>query len=59
LIGRLPLSNPKPTAAACPQRGVTMKHVRTIAHLPNLPEIQIFYCAPCEHVETIKLKRAA
>jgi hypothetical protein len=36
-----------------------MAHVRTIAHLPNLPDIHIFYCAPCQHVETIQQKRAA
>jgi hypothetical protein len=36
-----------------------MKHVRTIGHLHDLPEIQIVYCAPCEHAETIKLERAA
>jgi hypothetical protein len=33
-----------------------MNHVRTIADLDDLPEIRIFYCAPCAHVETIKLK---
>jgi hypothetical protein len=25
-----------------------MAHVRTIAHLANLPDIHIFYCAPCQ-----------
>lgn len=59
LIGRAPMSNPDPEGSACPRYGAAMKHVRTIAHLDNLPEIHIFYCAPCEHVETVKLKRAA
>jgi hypothetical protein len=36
-----------------------MKHVRTIGHLGDLPEISIFYCAPCQHVETTQQKRAA
>jgi hypothetical protein len=36
-----------------------MRRVRTIAHLTDLPEIQIFYCAPCQRAETVKLERAA
>jgi hypothetical protein len=28
-----------------------MKRVHTIAHLDGLPEIHIFYCAACEHLE--------
>jgi hypothetical protein len=28
-------------------------------HSGGLPEIVIFYCAPCRHVEMIKEKRAA
>jgi hypothetical protein len=36
-----------------------MKHVRTLPRLGGLNEIEIFYCAPCVHVETVTLKRAA
>ena len=54
-----PMATPEPNAPLCPQCCATMKHVRTIAHLDDLPQIQIFYCAACEHVETIKLKKAA
>jgi hypothetical protein len=53
------MSKPEPIAPRCPHCDATMKHVCTIGHLHNLPEIQIFYCAPCKHVETIKLERAA
>jgi hypothetical protein len=53
------MATPQPNAPTCPQCRATMKHVRTIAHLDDLPQIQIFYCAACEHVETIKLKKAA
>jgi len=53
------MPGPDSNAPTCPHCGAPMKHVRTIDHLRNLPEIQIFYCAPCQHVETIKLKRAA
>jgi hypothetical protein len=60
------MSKPDPNAPACPHCGKTMTH-RTIPHLGGLPdrhsgglpEILIFYCAPCEHVEAIKEKRAA
>jgi hypothetical protein len=37
----------EPSGSTCPHCGAAMKHVRTIAHLANLPEIQIFYCARC------------
>jgi hypothetical protein len=47
------------TSQLCPHCGVAMKYVRSIPALGGLPEIEIFYCAPCSHVETIKLKRAA
>ena len=53
------MSKPGPYAPVCPQCGGVMKHVRTIGHLDNLPEIQIYYCAPCQHVETTQQKRAA
>ena len=54
-----PMSKPEPVAPPCPHCGFIMKHVRTIEHLHDLPEIRIFYCAPCEHAETVKLKWAA
>jgi hypothetical protein len=53
------MSKAEPHAPTCPHCGATMKHVCTIAHLRDLPEIQIFYCGPCERVETIKLEPAA
>jgi hypothetical protein len=53
------MSKPEPDAPPCPHCLTEMKHVRAIAHLDELPEIHIFYCAPCEHLETIKRKRAA
>jgi hypothetical protein len=49
----------EPDVPACPQCGATLKHVRTITHLSELPDIQIFYCAAPQYVETIKLERAA
>jgi hypothetical protein len=52
-----PMATPEPNAPLCPQCRATMQ--RTIAHLNGLPEIHIFYCAPCQCVETIKLKKAA
>jgi hypothetical protein len=54
-----PCRSTEPDALTCPRCLTEMKHVRVIAHLDELPEIHIFYCAPFEHVETIKLKRAA
>jgi hypothetical protein len=53
------MSKAEPKPPTCPHCAATMKHVRAIAHLRDLPEIHIFYCVPCEHVETIKLERAA
>ena len=37
------MQKPKPITHACPNCGTSMKHVRTIANLAGLPEIQIFY----------------
>jgi hypothetical protein len=45
------MATPEPNAPLCRQCRATMQHVRTIAHLNNLPEIHIFYCAPCQCVE--------
>jgi hypothetical protein len=52
------MSKPEPDPPVCPRCLTDMRHVRVIAHLDELPEIHIFYCARCEHVETIKLKRS-
>jgi hypothetical protein len=30
-----------------------------LGHLHDVPEIQIFDCGPCEHVEAVKQNRAA
>jgi hypothetical protein len=48
-----------PTSVTSPQCGAVLRHVRTITHLGNLPDLEIFFCAACSHVETVKLKRAA
>jgi hypothetical protein len=52
------MSKPEPDAPVCPHCLTAMRHVRVIAHLDELPEIHIFYCASCEQVQTIKLKRS-
>ena len=42
----------------CPACQDTMQLVRHL-DLKGLPEISIFYCRACEHVETVKQDRAA
>jgi hypothetical protein len=41
----------EPQARTCPHCDAAMKRVHTIAHLDGLPEIHIFYCSRCEHLE--------
>jgi hypothetical protein len=48
-----------PNTPTCPRCGAAMRHVRTITHLGDLPDIEIFFCGVCSHVETVRLKRAA
>src|SRR5262245_61895345 len=36
----------------CPHCWEPMKLVRTISHVPGIPEILAFYCSHCEHAET-------
>jgi C4-type Zn-finger protein len=48
-----------PTTLTCPQCAAVLRHVRTIPHLGDLPDIEIFFCAACSHAETAQLKRAA
>jgi len=42
----------------CPCCKVAMQFVRHI-DLKGLPDIYIFYCNRCQHVETVKEERAA
>jgi hypothetical protein len=48
-----------PTSLTCPHCGAVLRHVRTITHLGDLPDVEIFFGAACSHVETMQLKRAA
>jgi hypothetical protein len=36
-----------------------MKLIKIIAGIVALPEIRVFYCAPCKHPETEVIRRAA
>jgi hypothetical protein len=45
-----------PTTLTC---GAVLRHVRTITHLGDLPDIEIFFCAACSHAESLQLTRAA
>ena len=36
-----------------------MKLVKTIAHVSDLPELFVFYCARCKQAETKVLERTA
>ncbi len=49
------LPNTRPVTS-CPHCRGAMSLIRLI---DELPEIYIFYCSPCEHVETVKYDRAA
>ncbi len=42
----------------CPYCHGTMDLVRQI-DLAGMPEIVVFYCSRCQHVETVKQERAA
>jgi len=46
------------TTVQCPHRHAAMQLVRHL-DLNGLPDLHIFYCARCQHVETIKQERAA
>jgi predicted nucleic acid-binding Zn ribbon protein len=48
----------QPPAARCPYCRDTMKLVRHLT-LQALPDIYIYYCEACRHVENIKQERAA
>jgi hypothetical protein len=48
-----------PTTLTCPPYGAALRHVHTIAHVGDLPDVEIFYSAACSHMETMKLRRAA
>ncbi len=42
----------------CPHCRVAMRLVRHI-DLTGVPNINVFYCQRCQHVETVKEKKAA
>ena len=44
--------------AQCPRCKAAMQLVRHI-DLKGMPDIYIFYCNSCKHVETVKEERAA
>ena len=44
--------------AQCPRCKAAMQLVRHI-DLKGMPDIYIFYCNSCQHVETVKEERAA
>jgi hypothetical protein len=46
------------TALPCPHRHGSMRLVRHL-DLKETPEIYVFFCSRCEHVETVKQERAA
>jgi len=48
----------RPTEMQCPRCKAAMQFVRRI-DLNELPNIHIFYCKECQHVETVKEERAA
>jgi len=39
---------------SCPNCGAQMKPVRIIPRVGGLPELTVFQCAPCNHVETVE-----
>ena len=48
----------KSTDLPCPHCYNTMHLVRHL-DLTDMPEIYLFYCSRCQHVETVKQERAA
>ena len=46
---------PSPPLCHCSE---PMELVRTIPHVEGVPEIFVFYCARCKHVETKVMGRA-
>ena len=48
----------RPSQMQCPHCKAAMQLVRRI-DLKRLPDIYIFYCNGCHHVETVKEERAA
>jgi hypothetical protein len=44
---------------SCPCCRDPMRLVRTIPKLGGLPELRVFLCERCSHVETIEQERAA
>ena len=47
---------PSPPPSNCPrcQCGCVMRFARAIPKCGPLPELQVFYCPPCNEVETIE-----
>jgi hypothetical protein len=44
---------------ACPDCGAVMTRVRVIPRLGGLPELTVYQCAPCDHVETVVSEASA
>jgi hypothetical protein len=42
-----------PMILTCPRCGKPMALIRTIPRLGSLPELLVFYCAKCQHAETL------
>jgi hypothetical protein len=47
------------TTPPCPCCRDPMRLVRTIPKLGGLPELRVYLCERCSHVETIEQERAA
>jgi hypothetical protein len=45
--------NDNPTPPACPGCGKSMPLIHSIPRLGSLPELLVFYCAKCQHAETL------
>jgi len=52
------MKNERPAPPFCHCRE-PMNLVRTIAHVEEVPEIFVFYCAHCKHAETKVQERTA
>ncbi|MBV9235509.1 MAG: hypothetical protein JOZ94_06720 [Xanthobacteraceae bacterium] len=48
-----------PTTLTFPHSGAVLRHARTNTYLGDLPDIEIFFCAACSHVEIAQRERAA
>ncbi len=49
-----PTHSLKSHSPKCPNCGGTMTRVRVIPRLGGMPELTVFHCVPCNHVETVE-----